>query len=397
MKLTGKEGEHTVAALVVQDTVSNLLLPGNLGSETTSLDSDSLAAVMRYRRDIGNRYTFGVLLTSREGDEYSNQLLGIDGDLRLTDTDRLQVQLYSTRTQYPDKVAADYGQPCNAFRGTAIEIVYRHDTRTLDIWSRYSSSDDGFRADLGFIPQVDIRRYRAGSSYTWIGQPGQRYSMVQISTEIDWLDDGDGNLLDHGFWAWVEYFGPLQSSITLIAGRSREGYQDTEYDKFSLQMFSSLHPSSSVDLSLEAVLRDQVDYDNHWLGKQLRLRPALTLRLGRHLQLDLDYTFEQLQVEGERLYRADAGESRLIYQINRRAFVRAIMQYLHVRRDQNLSTLPVEPESQQLFTQLLLSYKLNPRTMVFAGYSDRSLGSQDLVLTRADRTFFIKLGYAWTF
>jgi hypothetical protein len=54
-----------------------------------------------------------------------------------------------------------------------------------------------------------------------------------------------------------------------------------------------------------------------------------------------------------------------------------------------------DPKFEQLFSQLLFSYKLNPRTVVFVGYSDNSFGNQDVDLTRADRTVFAKIGYAF--
>ena len=44
---------------------------------------------------------------------------------------------------------------------------------------------------------------------------------------------------------------------------------------------------------------------------------------------------------------------------------------------------------------LTQSYKINPRTVLFVGYSDNCYGTQDYSMTRYDRTFFIKLGYAW--
>jgi hypothetical protein len=33
--------------------------------------------------------------------------------------------------------------------------------------------------------------------------------------------------------------------------------------------------------------------------------------------------------------------------------------------------------------------------VLFVGYSDNQLGLQDISLTRTDRTFFFKIGYAW--
>ncbi len=86
---------------------------------------------------------------------------------------------------------------------------------------------------------------------------------------------------------------------------------------------------------------------------------------------------------------------RLFYHFNLRTFVRTIFQYRHITRNPELFVQAVEPKSEQLFTQFLFSYKLNPQTVVFLGYSDTSIGFEDLSLTRANRTFFVKLGYAW--
>jgi hypothetical protein len=49
------------------------------------------------------------------------------------------------------------------------------------------------------------------------------------------------------------------------------------------------------------------------------------------------------------------------------------------------------------FTQLLLSYKVNPRTVFFLGYTDTREGVDPDVLVQQDRTVFAKVGYAWTF
>ena len=48
-----------------------------------------------------------------------------------------------------------------------------------------------------------------------------------------------------------------------------------------------------------------------------------------------------------------------------------------------------------LFGQFLFSYKVNPRTVLFVGYSDNSLADQNVGLTRTNRTVFVKVGYAW--
>jgi hypothetical protein len=38
---------------------------------------------------------------------------------------------------------------------------------------------------------------------------------------------------------------------------------------------------------------------------------------------------------------------------------------------------------------------VNPQTVALLGYSDNAQAMGSPALTRADRTFFVKLGYAW--
>ncbi len=85
------------------------------------------------------------------------------------------------------------------------------------------------------------------------------------------------------------------------------------------------------------------------------------------------------------------------YQLNLRTFLRAVFQYTDVDRDLSLYDQPedFEARSQELFTQLLFSYKLNPRTVLFLGYSDNYLGDDAIELTQESRALFLKIGYAW--
>ena len=56
-----------------------------------------------------------------------------------------------------------------------------------------------------------------------------------------------------------------------------------------------------------------------------------------------------------------------------------------------------DPSTDSLATQLLYSYKLNPQTVLFAGYSDNQLDdSLTGNLEMTGRTLFFKLSYAWT-
>ena len=113
------------------------------------------------------------------------------------------------------------------------------------------------------------------------------------------------------------------------------------------------------------------------------------------MYLQLDHTFEDLDETGGRLYRANLTELRIVYQFNLRTFVRAIAQRLDLKRNLDLYIEPQTSPSQQLFAQLLFSYKLNPQTVFFVGYSNTNAETESIARIRTNRTVFVKLGYAW--
>jgi hypothetical protein len=78
-----------------------------------------------------------------------------------------------------------------------------------------------------------------------------------------------------------------------------------------------------------------------------------------------------------------------------RSFVRAIVQYQDLERNPAMYAVPVTPDSRTMFTQFLFSYKLNPQTVLFAGYSDDRFGLEEDPLAQTNRTLFLKVGYAW--
>ena len=70
-KVTGKEGRHTVGAYVVRDNTTNVIFPGSQSSDRTTLEVESTASVLRYKQDMGDHVTVGVLGTNREADDLS--------------------------------------------------------------------------------------------------------------------------------------------------------------------------------------------------------------------------------------------------------------------------------------------------------------------------------------
>jgi len=124
------------------------------------------------------------------------------------------------------------------------------------------------------------------------------------------------------------------------------------------------------------------------------LKPTLRWMPGRHLRLQLSDAFETFRADRGRLFTAHLGEVRATYQINVRTFVRVVTQYSHVQADPERYTFPIARLDEHVFNQFLFSFKVNPQTVLFLGYSDGYRDDQALQLRQASRTVFLKLGYA---
>ena len=75
--------------------------------------------------------------------------------------------------------------------------------------------------------------------------------------------------------------------------------------------------------------------------------------------------------------------------------MRAILQHVDYRFNPEVYAAAVEERFEHLFTQLLFSYKINPQTVFFLGYSDTRQADEGTGLVQSDRAIFTKFGYAW--
>jgi hypothetical protein len=154
-----------------------------------------------------------------------------------------------------------------------------------------------------------------------------------------------------------------------------------------------------LNVILRARKGDQVDYANGRLGDQLRLQPQVDWNVNRHFLVRLRHTSDRLKSKsGPVIFDAELTDLRLTWQFNLRSFLRFTVQRQVIERNLELYRLQsTDAESSTLASQLLYSYKLNPQTVFFAGYSDNRLEDDAIgSLTKTDRTLFFKLGYAWT-
>jgi hypothetical protein len=395
VKLTGKEGTNTVGAYVVRDDITNLIFPGSQGSNSTSLDMKSTAAVLRYKRDIGSRLTLGALFTDREGKDYFNRLAGLDMDLRVTQSDQIQLHLLGTSTDYPDEVAAGFGQGTGTLTDGFVAFEWDHSTRTHYIWLDYDEVGEDFRADLGFIPMVGFRNVEGGYFYTWnVDEEGSWWDRFRLGGELAHYEERGGKLLQKQGNIWGSYSGAMQSYLQFEASARTQAYNGLLFDLNRLSFYGELRPLGDLSLGLNFFIGDHIDYSNTRSGERFYLGPWVDVNVGKHLTLGVSHMYEQLDAAPGRLYTANISRLSFVYQMNRRMFFRSILQFVRYERNPDNYTFDIDPEFENFFSQLLFSYKINPQTMLYLGYSDNHFGNQDINLTQSDRTFFMKIGYA---
>lgn len=399
-KVSGKVGAGALGAFLVRDDVTSLMLPGTEGSSTAVLAGESAAAVVRYRQDVGASSTIGGLVTDRRGTGYRNTVYGGDLDLRFTPKDRLRIQLIGSQTAYPGSPAVDRDQPGGTFDGHAADVLYMRSTSTLEVYGRYAGFSPGFRADLGFVPQVGYRHYDAGvMPILRHDDPGHWYTFLKGWVGWEYTEDWDGRMLRSAPGASVQYRGPHHLSVLASAYWGRQTYRGVAYDDRAWRVAIDLQPSRDLELGLDVEGGDGIDFVGERGGDRRRLGPSLTWYAGRRLSLAAAWIHETFDLDGSggdvgRLYTADLGELRAVYQLTRRAFARLVLQFGETRADDELA-VNRETLAESLLTQLLLSYRVNPWTAVYLGYSDAARGDRVVDLTRDHRTVFVKVGYAF--
>lgn len=394
-KVTGKRGRSAFGSFLAEDARTSLLIPGSERSALAELPTGSTDAVVRYRRDLGVNSALGVVATSREGGDYSNQVAGLDGLVRLGAVDSLRFQALGSRTEYPDEIVAEFDQPAGELADHALYFSYNHDSRDWRLSAAYEDIGRDFRADLGFLPQVDRRYGKALAERTWWAAPDAHWIRFSLGVDSARTDTQNGDPLERLNELWFIFRGRRESTLfTQVADRERT-IGGRRFEELYVEGQAEIRPSGSLELHLGWNVGDDVDLEELRPATQLTLSPGLTWEPGRHLRAELEHRYQRLQIDEGWLFTAQLTELRLVWQFNLRSFARVILQHRDLARDGDLYTAPVDEQSRRLFSQLLYSYRLNPQTVFYLGYSDTELETERFDTLPTDRTLFVKLGYAW--
>ena len=395
-KLTWQRNRHAAGTFVAIDRVNSRILPGNQSSERVSTDRDVAGFVGRYRLDLPNSSSIGVLGTGRFAEGYHNTVAAVDGTARLGRSHRLRLLLAGSHADDEPEVEALTGRS-GGFTGGSWNARYDFDARNWEIEAGFRGFTSGFRSDAGLLQRVDLlgpefqvtRLIRPGDA-TW-------YDLMAVDLEAQRLTDFAGNVADEKVELGAGWAGPLQTVIEMSHAWRREAFGS---DLFALQVTeieAEARPSGLLNLEAELAFGDEIDADNARIGRGLQVGAGLQLLLGRSLRISLNQRMNRLSIPAGEVFRAWLSEGRFEYHFGLHLYIRTILQYRRVRRNPALWIEPVETENNRLFAQVLLSYELTPQTVAYAGYSGTAFDFEGLDFAPQQRSLFVKLGYGWQF
>lgn len=418
-KLTGKTGDHAYGLLVANDNQTTFLLPGSQGSSIHQMvnedengnesDIGSDIAVARYKVDVGERNNFGAMMTSRRGDDYTNTVASVDGSYWFADDHNFNYQLAYSDTDNPVALLApevlDEGESADDYLAPeqsdhALSVGYRHRTRDYSINANYNNIGEDFRSDLGFMSQVGYEKLILGGSQTWYGEEGDTLTRWGYFGDWDKTYDSDGKMLEEEVELHGNISGPWQLHANAGIVHRDKYYDGVYYQETFGRFWFGMNPASGVRVTAWGNYGDAIDYANSQLGTKTVFGTYFSWQLGAHLQLSGELQSNRLDVDMGQLFHAKQSDIRLTYQFDMRSYLRLVVQYTDITRNVDAYTAyepgDIDARSKYLNTQLLYSYKINPQTLFFLGYSDSGRQDGDLskILT-TDRTVFAKFSYAW--
>lgn len=411
-KLTGTQGDHSYGAFMTNDTQTNIILPGNTGSRLISLQEESESGAIKYRYDVNEDLSFGVISTLRQTDNYHNYVSGIDSKFRLNDSNSFQAQVLFSDTQDSANMTLSGNE--EEFTDQAFKIEYEHESEYWEVDAQHQEIGQSFRADLGFMPRADYQKSKVLVNRLFYGEPENIWQEMKFAGQWQILHNENGELLERSVSSSFNIDGPMLSFVdVMIVAADKVGLRRHELDSSlaidnsidgntkrfqenQAVIYGTIQPTPQISTELELTIGDKIDYDNDRLGDITSIYGNISYNVNKHLEFDFSHTYSDLEAEGANVYTENLTELRVSYQFNINSYLKFNIVYTDIDFNLENNAAAYTTKDNRLSTQLIYAYKLNPQTVFYLGYSDNSYQDDSLKsLERSQRTVYSKISYAW--
>ncbi|HEX3144489.1 MAG TPA: DUF5916 domain-containing protein [Pyrinomonadaceae bacterium] len=435
VKLSGKRGKNTFGLLVASDNA-----PGNFSEEERQQDPVSLASIARFidknayvgilrlKRDVGKQSYIGLVMTSYNFIEKHNQLLGIDGQIKISKqkTFRFQVAGSTSRRCFFEPALDAHrpgpsdgcfvgfdpapkdpnrpGETNNYYRtgnGLAYRWQYNRDGRNFYYGGNGNGQTQDYRADLGFTRRLNTNFAGAYVGYVTDQKPKAkliRWNFNEsVNTNFNWqglsqnfnhessvgLTFQHNTFLGFGFNNGYERVFEEEFGLKRTATHAGAffGGPERSTSQYGFYLYGGTKPSQKFSINGNFSSNyHSFDYDFGALPKFIRVSPAglvdpnaaLDPGPGKALNFEVGVEYQptkpvniSLDFTQSKLRRDDTGL--LAFQDNIYSFhgTYQFSRFIFARARIDYDTLSSDARGQFLF-----GYTPNPGTAFYVGYND---------------------------
>jgi hypothetical protein len=313
----------------------------------------------------------GIFASTREFGSGFNRVYAADTRLMLAPNWHLTGQLMGSSTGLAD------GQARN---GTAAFAAVSRYGKHLGFSSHYIDRSSGFRADLGYVPRVDIREIGQSARYWFYPTNG---SLLRYGPYLDGVAvwNQGGTLLDWEIEPGFQLELTRMTNLSVERSEAYELFKGLGFRKGHTRVTASSDVLRWLSLSASARHGNSVNYYpvqglDPFLANWNEATLGLTLRPGAHLILEGSYLYTRLRANGEEPTRLPSGtrifddhvvRTKLNLQFTRELSVRAIVDWRRTAPDASLVALE---DLKRLGVDVLVAYLVHPGTALYLGYTD---------------------------
>ena len=396
-RLTGKLGRWNLGILAIDDRAPGLAL----APTDPNLNAHAIIAIARIQREFAKQSNIGFLVTDREFGGSFNRVGALDTRLKLNANWTFTGQAIASETHNPDGTH----QGGDAFNG---DLRFQNREWQYDL--KYIDRSEGFRADLGFIPRVNIRQ---GQQYLARRFHPKNKKILSWSPGLFMTGDFDHRNVQQD-WSVREQINVEMPRTTFIGAGHAETFE--KYNNINFRrndnsggFHTEYFKRATIDVGYSRGIRINYDVVTNLLafrGNGDELQANFTLRPFSRVKLDEIYYLTRLYTFGphpEAVFINHLARSRATYQFTKELSLRLILDYNGVLQNPALISLD---RQKRITGDILLTYLLHPGTAFYIGYTDRL---ENLALfpgqvnrigfpsTTTGRQFFTKISYQFRF
>jgi Domain of unknown function (DUF5916) len=398
-RATGEVGGTAYTLLAARDRGGgSLIIPGAVGSSLVSQDFASSVGIARTRSSFPGGFV-GMLATDREvapadGGGH-NRVVGPDLFWNVTGSDQLGAQLLASDTRMPLRPDVTSAWNGSAFMSGALDLMWHHLERHVEWYGDYREVGDGFRSDVGFMPQVGIRLMNAWANATLF--PPASGAINWVSPWVRWqrvVERAGGATVSQSRYAGIQLGGVRNLYVQLRYSDEQLRVGDALLPRRYAWMVFDVAPGRRLARVLVvARLGSDVDLANARTGQGGDVWDSVAVRVSDHLELQGQSDVAWLDLPGRgRLFTAGVERLRATYTATPRAALRLIVQNLRIRRDPSLYLAAVPRVEGGLTLSALLSYRWSWATAAYLGWGDdRELDAGGDRFAPGRQQLFVKL------